>query len=505
MWEMGQLDWRRKAAAARQKLALAMVLALPIAGCTELTPLRGHSSSTDAPGRRCSVEFEWPRCEGQHAQSLSAMAAEFDRVASQEHLAGDGLLRNIELTEDLSAVARWKQHPNVVLWSGIYLASQALRWTVTGDGEALTNARTVVAGLRRLTEVTGIPGLYGRTLAQPGVPYDYDGEGQPHWIASTAPGYEGWRWEDDVSQDGYAGLMLGYAVALEHLEGTDVHYEVRRLVAELAERFVDHGLQIIDHTGEVTEHGRLYHTAFDNFPGFNAMLASSWIKVGATANGDTALDAFYYGCLMGMRPDVLCPVFEQFDYGTYIESMELRLALFLKDCQQNYDNFDMTYQAIYPLLRREDDPILQQRLVDVLRKNMFHTDNPEHQSVAVIGNAMLTFIYAALTCDGPEDDPVLRQAVQDAVCKLQSFPPVKYDRYLPAGTQTEICRNRLDQPVAAEPIPLEEYYLDHYLWRMDFFEIQPERAENRSHVFSPEDFLIAYWLGRFHGFIEADQ
>jgi hypothetical protein len=40
---------------------------------------------------------------------------------------------------------------------------------------------------------------------------------------------------------------------------------------------------------------------------------------------------------------------------------------------------------------------------------------------------------------------------------------------------------------------------------MDFFEIQPERAENRSHVFSPEDFLIAYWLGRFHGFIEADQ
>lgn len=480
-------------------------LMLLAVGCSELEPLPTPPRTWNVVGRRCTAEFEWPRCDHiEPPDTLRAMAAEFDRVAREQHLAGDGLLRNLRLTEDLSAIEHWKQHPNVVLWSGMYLASQALRWQVTGDGEALENARTVVAGLRHLTEVTGIAGLYGRTLAAPGVAYDSVGEGAEHWIDSSAPGYEGWRWEDDVSQDGYAGLMFGYGVALEHLQGTDVHAEIRRLVAEVVDPFVGHGLQIIDHTGEVTEHGRLYHTAFDNYPGFNAMLASSWVKVGATANRDDWLDDFYYGCLMRMRPDVSCPVFDQFDYGSYIGSMELRLALFLKDCQQNYDNFDMTYQAMYPLLRREADPDLQQRLVDVLRNNMFHTENPAHQSVAVIGNAMLTFIYGALTCDGP-DDPVLRQAVEDAVCTLKSFPPVKFDKYIPAGTQPEVCRNRLDQPVAAEPIPLDEYYLDHYLWRMDFFEIQPERPEDRQHIFSPEDFLIAYWLGRYHGFIRPDE
>ncbi|MBW2524810.1 MAG: hypothetical protein JRI23_11570 [Deltaproteobacteria bacterium] len=456
-------------------------------------------------GRRCVEQHSWPRCEGiEPAAPLVEMAAEFDRVAREQHLAGDGLLRNLELADDLSTVARWKQHPNVVLWSGMYLASQSLRWTVTGDGVALDNARTVVAGLRRLTEVTSRPGLYGRTLAAPGVLYDSDGGDSPHWIDSTAPGYAGWRWEDDVSQDGYAGLMFGYAAALEHLQGTDVHEEVRRLVAELVERFVADGLQIIDHTGEVTEHGWLYHTAFDNFPGFNAMLASSWVKVGATANDDAALDDFYYGCLMHARPDVSCPVFDEFDTWTYIESMEERLGLFRRNCQQNYDNFDMTYQAIYPLLRRESDASLQQRLVDVLRNHMFHTEDPELQSVATIGNSMLSFIYAGLTCDGPEE-PIVEQAIEDAVCKLKSFPQVKFDKYIPAGTQPEVCRNRLDQPVAAEPIPLDEYYLDHYLWRMDFFEIQPERPENRSHLFSPEDFLIAYWLGRYHGFIHPDE
>jgi hypothetical protein len=65
-----------------------------------------------------------------------------------------------------------------------------------------------------------------------------------------------------------------------------------------------------------------------------------------------------------------------------------------------------------------------------------------------------------------------------------------------------VCRTRLDRPSAAERIPLSEYHFDNYLWRLDPYEIQEvERPENRRMVFSPEDFLIAYWLGRYHGLI----
>jgi hypothetical protein len=280
--------------------------------------------------------------------------------------------------------------------------------------------------------------------------------------------------------------------------------EVRALLAEIGEHLVSHGLQIFDADGEVTEHGRLYHTALDNFPGFNAMLASSFIKVVQQANSDEELDDFYYGCLMQTRKRVECPDIEDFEFGTYMESMEDYLFLFFPGCGQNYDNFDMCYQAVYPLLRRETDPSLQQRLLGVLRSNMFHTTDPQFQSIAVIGNSMFTFVYAALTCDGPDDDPVLRDAVDDAVCKLKDFPTEKLDRAIPAGTQPEVCRSRLDNPVAAEPIPLDEYHFDNYLWRLDFFEIQSERPEDRRRVYSPEDFLVAYWLGRYHGLIGPD-
>jgi hypothetical protein len=476
-----------------EKLKYILLAVVLFCGCSE--------DSDNGP------KFDWPECD--HVQTgltLAEMAEEYDRVARENHIADDDTFRNLYLTEDLQQVEYWYQHPNVILWSGIYLASQALRFRVTGDQEAQDNARRVVAGLRDLTRVTGVEGLYGRTMTKPGVSYDYDGSGNPeYWPDSTAAGYEGWRYHNDVSQDGYAGLMFGYGVALEHLKDKQLLADVGQLAEEVGRHIVGNGLQIIDADGEVTEHGRLYHSALDNFPGFNAMLASSFVKVAQRGSDDPDLDDFYYACMMDMRRGVNCPDIESPDVtlGSYIESMEEMLFLFMPNkCGMNYDNFDMCYQAMYPLARHEQDLDLHQRLIGVLRSGMYYNDDPDFRSMDVIGNAMFTFIYAALTGDGPDDDPRLADAVDDAICTLKNFPPVKFDRYIPTGTQEVVCRTRLDRPSAAERIPLSEYHFDNYLWRLDPYEIQEvERPENRRMVFSPEDFLIAYWLGRYHGLI----
>ena len=447
--------------------------------------------------------YDWPTCERiASGPTLFERAAYFDEVSRTRHLAGDKLYRNILLTEDLQAVEQWMQVENTILWSGMYLASQAFRYAATRDSDAVDNARTVLEGLHDLTRVTGVRGLYGRALYRPDVSYNYDGAGSTGWSDSTS--IPGWRFRNDVSKDGYAGLMFGYAAAVEHFDDAGIIADVKERLLEIGDHLYENGLQIIDVDGQVTEHGALYHSAFDDFPGFNAMLAASFIKVVQTANDDAGLDDFYYGCLMQTRSGVNCPDIEVTDMGSYIESMEDSLFLFLANCKQNYDNFDMCYQAIYPLLRREQNEGLRARLLGVLRNNMFHTDNPEHQSVAVVGNSWYSFAYAALIGEGPDDDPVLKQAVDDAICKLKEFPEEKYDRYIPAGTQDEVCRTRLDKPAAAEPIPLDEYAFDNYLWRLDFFEIQEERPENRRHVYSAEDFLVVYWMGRYHGLISED-
>ena len=102
----------------------------------------------------------------------------------------------------------------------------------------------------------------------------------------------------------------------------------------------------------------------------------------------------------------------------------------------------------------------------------------------------------------PGEDAVLDDAVEAAVCKLMEFPEEKFVRQIPEGEQEEVCKSRLANPVAAETIPLSEYPFDNYLWRLDFFEINTrEVAENRRMIYSPEDYLLAYWMGRYHGLI----
>jgi hypothetical protein len=449
----------------------------------------------------------WPGCPaGSEPAGLAAKAAHFDRVAREEHLAPDGLLRNLVRPTGLQGVERWSHVENVILWSGMYLASQAFRYAVTGEPEAQDNARRVLVGLGDLTALTGVRGLYGRSLDRPDVPYDFDGRGTPGWTDSPVPAYAGWAFRNDVSKDGYAGLMFGYAAALEHFDAPDVRTLVAERVDAIADHLLSNGLQIVDTHGGVTEHGRLYHSAFDDFPGFNAMLASSWVKIAQTARAGagqdaTVLDDFYYGCLMRMRAGVDCPDIEEVELGSYVQSMEDLLFLFQPNCKQNYDNFDMCYQAMYPLLRRERHDGLRERLVGVLRHNMFHTENPAHQSMAEIGWSFFTYAWVALTEARPGEDPVVDRAVELAACTLEDFPAEKLERPIPVGLQPEACRTRLDEPAAAEPIPIQEYRFDNYLWRLDPFVIQAGHPGDPRVVYSPEDYLVAYWLGRLHGIL----
>lgn len=467
----------------------------------------GESSETD--NEETPPVYNWSSCERIDAgKSLAQKAAYFDQMARERHIAEDKLFRNLYLTEDLASIDYWYHTPNVILWSGIYLASQALRYAATGEQEAQENARRIVDGLRDLTKVTGISGLYGRSLIKPGTPYPVVADDAVDWADSTAEGYDGWRFNFDVSQDGYAGLMFGYGVALKHFDDEQLLADIGARSGEVAMHLYQNGLQIIDITGEVTEHGRLFHSALDNYPGFNAMLASSFIKVGQVALNDQMLDDFYYGCLMQMREGIDCPEIEDetgvdiFNLSSYIASMEDQLRLFIPNCQHNIDNFDMCYQAIYPLMTHETDGQLIERLKGVLRNNMFHNPDPDYPDVPVMGNSFFTFAYAALTGDNPDEDPILAEAVDLAICTLKQFPEEKFERYIPLGQQEAACANRFGEPNASQPIPLSEYFFDNYLWRLDFYEImEKEYQEDRRLVYSPEDFLMAYWMARYHGLI----
>ncbi len=432
--------------------------------------------------------------------TLAEKAAYLDELLPMQHHI-DGLLRTVTLDED-GEVVILHNLPSTGLWTAIYLASQSLRYAVTGDQAAQENAGRAAEGLHHLTAVTGVPGLYGRSYTRPGYDYPGDVSTSSAWHASDAAGYEGWYFNHDVSKDTMDGIMFGYAVALEHLDDPVILDTLRQDVAAFAKHLLDNGLQIVDWHGEVTEHGKMYHSAMDDFPGFNALLVTSWLRTALSESGDPALEHIYYDCLFRRGDRTDCPPFDPLDIGSYMESIETSLAMYLYDCQTSYDHFDMVFHAICPMLRREDDPDLAARLMDVLEYDTWIPSDPElDPPFRVSTHALYIFLYGGLSGKAPGDDPLLDSAVHEGVCTMRRMPHDRTDVDVPKGTQETHCLNRQGDPNAEEIIPVEERYYDNYIWRLDPYEIPPGHVAIPGLVHTGEDWLLAYWVGRYHGFI----
>lgn len=449
--------------------------------------------------------WPWPRCAERSAGpgSLLAKAQALDALVVAQHL-GDRLLRTVIL-DDSGEVSGMIHVPSTGLWTAIYLASQSFRFAVTGEAAARANAAVAIAGLHDLTAVTGVPGLYGRAYQRAEGAYATDAAGTPTWVASSAPGYEGWWYNATVSKDTMDGIVFGYAVALEHLDDAGLIDTISADLGAFVRPLVANGLQILDYDGVVSEHGRLYYSALDDFPGFNALLALSWVKVGADATGDPALAHFFDDCMLRLGDRTDCPTLDSVDFGSYLEAVEDTLNLYLPDCQTNYDNIDMVFHAVYPLMRREQRPELRQRLRALLDRGIWEPTEPGvAPPVHAAGHALYTFMYGGLA-EPSVEDAVFRAAAHDALCTLQELPVDRRDRTVAAGTQAIACHNRHGHPNAAAVIPLAERYYDNYVWRLDPYEIPTHHDAQPGLVHSPEDFLLAYWMGRYHGYISPDE
>jgi hypothetical protein len=461
-------------------------------------------TTSDAPeGSDVVTPFPWPTCPtGNEGPTLAEKAAYLDELMVAQHLA-DGLLRTVTVDDDGEVVA-YHHLPSTGLWTAMYLASQSLRYAVTGDPVAQQNAGIAVQGLHDLSAVTGSSGLYGRAYARPDFEYAYDVSESPAWTASPAVGYEGWYFNHDVSKDTMDGIAFGYSVALEHLDDEAILEIVRTDFKAFVDHLVGNGLQIIDHTGVVTEHGRLYYSAMDDFPGFNALLVAGWLRPIMAAVPDPELDHFYYDCLMRLGPVDDCPDIETVDLGSYMEAIEKTLSLYMDNCQTNYDHFDMVLQALYPLMRFETDPGLLDRLADVLEVGVWETGDPSlDQPLYESTHSLYIYMYGGLA-DPATDDAVFRKALEDSACSMVALPQHRAQHAVAAGTQETACLNRHGKPNAAEIVPLLERNFDNYVWRFDPREIPEEQAANPYHIHSADDYLSAYWLGRYHGYISPE-
>lgn len=504
----------------------------------------------------------WSACEGHErstASSLADKAAAYDDIARRLHVHPElGWAMSVSLrTETVDCpegveppcrapvagpdtatwrdVGTWHSGANDGLWSALYLSSQAFRYAVTGDSEALEMVRLMMRSQERRMAITGVPGLFTRSFRPPDMPelrcpsdpmeYVPDVEkdddkwvrigdsgcvetydpGLERFVASTHCGLEqfsGWCFLDNVSQDEYAGHMAALGAVWKLVDDDEIRGIATRLADQIGTHIVDNDLTFVDWDGRVTEHGLLYPTSLVDSPGFLAAQALAWVKITAEITGREDLRDFYQGCLLQRDGRGACidrPLETGRPYHTaYLPSMILYVGP--DACGTNFNRLSMVFVNMWILLEYETDPEIRSVIQRVLAEEVFRDESS--RSIERQRNPWFNFMFAAAKALGPDTDGPALPAVEDGVCSLREFPDDQIRRARDVSGYAFHCTQRLGDPGALDPLPVADRCASTFLWWRSPYDIDPCRDDPAA-IMQPGDYLLAYWMGRYYGFIDA--
>ncbi len=409
--------------------------------------------------------------------SLREKAEAYQRRIETRHATPAGVLRYRRNDDWDEASFGWGRLADGSFFQGIYLASQALRFAATGEPEAREQILVALRGMRLLAELSGERGLLAR-MASPVEP-----PGDPGWLRSaTRPG---WFWKSDASKDQYAGFVHGLGVGWAVISDPEVRSEISVLASAVADHLIENDLEIVDWNGRRTSYGNLRGRVFGLPMGVNALVSLAIAKTAAEATREERHVDFHARLVDAGYPEIA--------RWTHLTS--------LRFCSRVNQN--LAYLALHPLLLLEHDPEIRDALRSAARR-LWQDVRREH-------NAFFAFVQAALV-ESPLEER--ERGARDAATaegrqSLLEFP----DRKI--AWPVDLTREGFDvpraflrcggQPRGKQPVPLYLRPRHSNLWTSD-----PYRLVGRLHArgeseFAGIDYLLAYWMGRYHGLIAPEE
>jgi hypothetical protein len=428
-------------------------------------------------------------------------------------------------------VEQWLSGENDGLWSALYLTSQAFRWAVTRDPEALAMLNTLLDGQKTRMGVTGVPGIYTRQFVPPNVPAIACPDDLTHYIpdvekddnqwvrvgedgcvqtvdpetmqfvSSTHCGleaYKGYCWLDNVSIDEYSGHMLSHAAVAALVDDPGVRAKNAALLQQIGRHFVDYDFELQDWDGRRTEHGKIW--AGNVLSGFMAAMTWGFMKAVAAGTEDPEFARYIDECLL-LRSETGEPCIDKLGVATKGYDQLIGQSGVFLGCMSNWNNFSMHMLSLQTLLLLEKDPALREVIQAALDQDLWNnpsTDFPPR----VQHNAFWDFIYAASKKLGPGSDGPALDAVEDAFCMLRQFPPTQADRSVqcPPDKCTPVCEDRFDRPMTNYARTAAERCAATFVWWGSPYSTA-ECEGNARVIRQPAGYLLPYWMGRYYGFI----
>ncbi|MBI4559423.1 MAG: hypothetical protein HY706_17690 [Candidatus Hydrogenedentes bacterium] len=356
-----------------------------------------------------------------------------------------------------------------------YLAAMSFKYAATGDPQARANAVDAFKAMVWLEEITGNPGFIARAIwcptADKGQRSTQGSGGLPAKWYPTPDGV--WVWKGDTSSDEVDGHF--YSVALFHdlvAQGPEKE-RAKQHIARIATHILDNGWVLREKDGKPTRWGRWDPTYLLRPYGFyarglNGMEAQTYMRTAFAYTGDAKYEQGFQQLL-------------DWGYHTYTVSQK---QTFPPENIVTWDD-ELAFRTYHTLLRYTDNPYLRSIYLRSLGRS-WEVKRMEHVP-------WFNFIYGAITgneCEADRAAQFLREYPLDLIsyrytnsvrCDLGPEPG-----YVPYGGGTRAMSPRETDAKSGSMSTLGY-----------------DGGGGGHSVTDPSGWLEAYWMGRYHGFIQA--
>lgn len=426
--------------------------------------------------------------DGNAEGPLRARARAFQEVYEARHL-WHGMSYGNLTPDDPEGNFRLNTLGDASFVSGNCTMAMAFRHAVEPSPEALAVITEQVEGWRFFQDLTGVPGLIGRSYMRLDDPVEDSAfvewesdELPPKWIRGEGE-FDGWIWRADTSRDQMSGAVLGVAAAYDLVGDEHVKAEAREFLVQVADHIWGHDLQIVDPDGEPTTHGDVSGERLEHWPLPNGQAATcslAWLLIAHHVSGEARFK-------------------EAFDELMF----ERNYLSIMRDFQWVYAGYNtrwfntyISWENFYHMMRLVEDVSLREALAEIFRDTLWlntDDDTPNRRGI-LEHNPVKTPWYLFTTAS---HDPV---ALYQALAQIIGFPeaPLR-DSKVVNSTNANIEKNPEQPEEALYALPSWLRPPDMVIWHRGPYKLDggQDNGEERTGC----DYLLPYWMGRYYGYI----
>jgi hypothetical protein len=381
------------------------------------------------------------------------------------------------------------------LWTALVVTALSFKYAVTQDAADAAAAWRFFGGMKLLNDVTGIPGLMGRSAVGPGTPFP----GQDWYNSTALPGY---AWYLTASSDEVVGHLFAYPImaALGVPAGNaTARAEVLSVLTNIATYITRNNFTLVDITGQPSQWGHWepailnVNRDWSDGRGINSLEILALTTCGMSA---LAADSPAYDLLAAGRDTLTSPAN---DYQRNMVNARVNAP-----CDVNFSDDELEWFSYFPLLfsanATRDATVLAAAAASLQRSWVTGVQSQRASVWAAMYLAMTSSTFPAPLPADAGSDPAALATAADVAWNLRTWGLELTDWPAHNSHRLDITfdpdADRFGSLQATRVLPQNERRQGR--WNADPFGLDDGSGTQED---DPGAWLLPYWLARYYGII----